>query len=70
MKKRKMVCSECGSEKVMRDSWAVWDFAKQEWALYNVFDDAWCAYRDWETDRKSTRLNSSHITRSRMPSSA
>ena len=28
------------------------------------------AYRDWETDRKSTRLNSSHITRSRMPSSA
>ena len=27
-------------------------------------------YRVWETDRKSTRLNSSHITRSRMPSSA
>ena len=27
-------------------------------------------YRDWETDRKSTRLNSSHFTRSRMPSSA
>ena len=30
----------------------------------------WGGYRDWETDRKSTRLNSSHITRSRMPSSA
>ena len=30
----------------------------------------WFPYRDWETDRKSTRLNSSHITRSRMPSSA
>ena len=28
------------------------------------------SYRDWETDRKSTRLNSSHITRSRMPSAA
>ena len=27
-------------------------------------------YRDWETDRKSTRLNSRHITRARMPSSA
>ena len=27
-------------------------------------------YRDWETDRKSTRLNSSHITLSRMPTSA
>ena len=24
------------------------------------------SYRDWETDRKSTRLNSSHITRYRM----
>ena len=29
-----------------------------------------CVYRDWETDRKSTRLNSSHLKLSRMPSSA
>ena len=29
-----------------------------------------CIYRDWETDRKSTRLNSSHRSLSRMPSSA
>ena len=28
------------------------------------------AYRDWETDRKSTHLNSSHRSLSRMPSSA
>ena len=27
-------------------------------------------YRDWETDRKSTRLNSSHSGEARMPSSA
>ena len=27
-------------------------------------------YRDWETDRKSTRLNSSHSAKSRMPASA
>ena len=27
-------------------------------------------YRDWETDRNSTRLNSSHSAKSRMPSSA
>ena len=33
-----------------------------------VFDDT--TYRDWETDRKSTRLNSSHEIPSRMPSSA
>ena len=42
--------------------------------LYQSDIDSWKkqfgAYRDWETDRKSTRLNSSHITRSRMPSSA
>ena len=34
---------------------------------------SWCynsQYRDWETDRKSTRLNSSHRSLSRMPSSA
>ena len=30
----------------------------------------WVGYRDWETDRKSTRLNSSHSAKSRMPSSA
>ena len=35
-----------------------------------VLNDHGGVYRDWETDRKSTRLNSSHITRSRMPSSA
>ena len=50
---------------------------------YNKFDYAYKAdrngnyysmtggkYRDWETDRKSTRLNSSHLKLSRMPSSA
>ena len=30
----------------------------------------YATYRDWETDRKSTRLNSSHEIPSRMPSSA
>ena len=41
--------------------------ATSELYKYNYQDRP---YRDWETDRKSTRLNSSHITRSRMPSSA
>ena len=38
-----------------------------------VFDPSFkdkLTYRDWETDRKSTRLNSSHEIPSRMPSSA
>ena len=34
------------------------------------FEDTFGYYRDWETDRKSTRLNSSHRSLSRMPSSA
>ena len=46
-------------DKIKRD----WDFG---WNYLGYVD----LYRDWETDRKSTRLNSSHITRSRMPSSA
>ena len=37
----------------------------------NLVTDAYSGkYRDWETDRKSTRLNSSHRSLSRMPSSA
>ena len=35
-----------------------------------VMKDIPLGYRDWETDRKSTRLNSSHRSLSRMPSSA
>ena len=44
--------------------------ANAELAKYqNEWNLAQC-YRDWETDRKSTRLNSSHSAKSRMPSSA
>ena len=40
-------------------------------AIYSAWDvGLLCTYRDWETDRKSTRLNSSHSRASRMPSSA
>ena len=38
--------------------------------VYRVSLDNRQHYRDWETDRKSTRLNSSHSAKSRMPSSA
>ena len=48
---------EKGYENIKRFSWR--KFAQTNWP-----------YRDWETDRKSTRLNSSHEIPSRMPSSA
>ena len=35
-----------------------------------IKQESYKSYRDWETDRKSTRLNSSHSAKSRMPSSA
>ena len=40
------------------------------WVLFWDIPIALGEYRDWETDRKSTRLNSSHSGESRMPSSA
>ena len=39
-------------------------------ALATLIVNKMTSYRDWETDRKSTRLNSSHSAKSRMPSSA
>ena len=40
-----------------------WNVAENELPM-------WVAYMDFKTDRKSTRLNSSHYQQSRMPSSA
>ena len=47
-------------------------FNERMWNLQNEYNtpSAQRAYRDWETYRKSTRLNSSHSAKSRMPSSA
>ena len=54
-------CIECRNQK------------KREWQTRmneEIKHDNTEQYRDWETDRKSTRLNSSHSAKSRMPSSA
>ena len=53
---------------------AIKDFVKVMQWTNRWRDEGWnktlLTYRDWETDRKSTRLNSSHSAKSRMPSSA
>ena len=44
---------------------------KRVWEVKQEMFKGWKGfYRDWETDRKSTRLNSSHSAKSSMPSSA
>ena len=52
--------------KAATDERMVW--AKESQFAVQLFQNN--DYRDWETDRKSTRLNSSHSAKSRMPSSA
>jgi len=47
--KIKIVCRDCGSEKVMRDAWAEWDVVSQQWRLKSVFDQAYCDDCDAET---------------------
>ena len=45
-------------------------YTSPQQAYIRAIDKKTTRYRDWETDRKSTRLNSSHLKLSRMPSSA
>ena len=52
------------AQKVQRTGTSFYEVADWE------YDERKKLYRDWETDRKSTRLNSSHRSLSRMPSSA
>ena len=46
------------------------NLSKKVYDMLNRIAISGGTYRDWETDRKSTRLNSSHSAKSRMPSSA
>jgi hypothetical protein len=55
----KMICGNCGSERVLRDAYAEWDIASQTWILQNVFDDAVC--ESTECDGKETRIEEVEI---------
>lgn len=48
MAKIQIICSTCGSTNVMRDAWATWDVAAQEWTLGSVFDQGYCDECDGE----------------------
>lgn len=42
MTKTKMVCSDCGSEEVLFDAWARWNYEKQEFELDSTFENTHC----------------------------
>lgn len=46
----RMVCRNCGSEDVICDAYAVWDFSNQVWVIDSTFDKgAYCNACDGET---------------------
>ena len=80
-KLRKVSIDEAGSITVDLEEFcfqklrpALSDLAPLSWLTLlgtcETIPNTYSTYRDWETDRKSTRLNSSHSAKSRMPSSA
>ena len=60
--------SQCGQKATNCKQTAKWTIGEENKTGNNITIEL--EYRDWETDRKSTRLNSSHSGESRMPSSA
>ena len=59
-----------GPRTLMERAWMLTGHPADEEEVRNLTREYLKVYRDWETDRKSTRLNSSHLKLSRMPSSA
>jgi len=40
--KVKMVCTECGSDDVRCDAYAIWSVPNQQWELLTTFDNTDC----------------------------
>ena len=45
-----IVCKTCGSDDVVKDAWANWDYSLQQWVLSQTFDSAWCEKCEDETN--------------------
>ena len=43
-------CTTCGSDQVMCDAYAYWDYAKQSWELHSTYDgNYFCSECEGET---------------------
>jgi hypothetical protein len=43
------VCKTCGSDKVLFDAYAEWNYQEQKFELHSEFDQAFCLDCDGET---------------------
>lgn len=50
-------CTTCGSSDIVADAWVSWDEDKQEWVVYNVFDDYYCNSCESECSITDEELN-------------
>lgn len=54
----KMVCANCGSEDVLADAYASWNYTEQRWEVESTFDKgAFC--RDCDGD---TRIDEKEVS--------
>lgn len=63
----RMICSRCGSERVLRDAYAKWNVRSHKWVLQNVFDFAVC--ESDECDGGETRIDEVTVRKSKKAQS-
>ena len=42
MSKQDAVCTECGSDSIVIDAWAVWSIEQQGWVLGEIWNEVFC----------------------------
>tara|TARA_Y100000593_G_C4130832_1_gene247273 strand:- start:72 stop:251 length:180 start_codon:yes stop_codon:yes gene_type:complete len=42
MSKQDAVCTECKSDRIVLDAWAVWDIEQQDWVISEIHDEVFC----------------------------
>jgi hypothetical protein len=58
MKKIKIICTECRSEEVRRDAYAIWSVEDQKWELLTVFDTTDCEVCGREVETMEIEIES------------